>query len=187
MGGLLPSVYGCTDFWQPLPDACQLLAERLSAGGCVTAGFVGKPLAGHPALDLNTGFAHWQCHKWELAASKPAKVAPWLADARTPWFVWVHLTEPHGPYDPPEPTRGRRSGAGESSLRGLPRLPRHDLYERRTTTPGDLDYVRAGYDGEILHVHQALGGFFAGNAAAPRNSYVVVTADHGERLLDHRR
>ncbi len=187
MTGLLPSVHGCTDFQQPLPDACRPLAERLSAGGYLTAGFVGNPMAGDPMLGLNKGFAHWQYDKWELAADKLAKVGSWLAEARTPWFVWVHLTEPHDPYEPPEATRGRWSGAFESSLRGLQRLRCDDLYECRTLTPEDLNYARARYDEEILYVDGALRGFFARSAASLRDTYVVVTADHGEQFLEHGR
>jgi arylsulfatase A-like enzyme len=187
MTGLLPSVHGCTDFQQPLPQACRPLAERLSARGYGTAGFVGNPMAGDPALGFNRGFAHWQYDKWEAAGDKLAKVASWLADAAPPWFVWVHLADPHDPYEPPESTRGRWSGAYESSLRGLRRLRCDDLYECRTVTPDDLDYVQARYDEEILYVDESLRGFFAESAAALRDSYVVITADHGEQFLEHGR
>ena len=55
-----------------------------------------------------------------------------------PFFAWVHLFDPHAPYDPPEPYRGqygqrpvgslsRRSGA-----RGQPRGPVARLARRKT-------------------------------------------------------
>src|SRR5437867_6142270 len=42
------------------------------------------------------------------ASEVVGKVIDWLdEDATQPFFAWVHLYEPHAPYDPPEPVRAR--------------------------------------------------------------------------------
>jgi arylsulfatase A-like enzyme/Tfp pilus assembly protein PilF len=34
----------------------------------------------------------------------------WLKSARRPFFLWLHLYDPHSPYDPPEPYRSQYQG-----------------------------------------------------------------------------
>ena len=54
-------------------------------------------------------------------------------------------------------------------------------------TETDWEFIRAAYDEEIRFVDEQLGRFRAGLAA--RNlldtSLIILTADHGEELLDH--
>ena len=76
-------------------------------------------------------------------------------DDTTPFFMWVHLYDPHSPYDPPEPFRSRyadRPYVGEIAWT--------DSLVGRLTSWLD-DSVRSD------------------------ETYVVVAADHGESLGEH--
>jgi arylsulfatase len=111
---------------------------------------------------------------------------------RGPFFLWVHLIDPHGPYQAPrEPDRfvgdphyapERRELAIGASNWVWGEIPAYQALPGAT----DAALYLARYDGEIRYVDDALGGFLAGLRARSLydDSFVVVTADHGETLLD---
>ena len=108
-----------------LPRETRTAATLLKSAGYATAAFVGAfPV--HSRFGLNTGFDVYDDRFGETHAptefvmpERPASaVVPlarqWIAatnaERRTPndkasgpWFVWVHLFDPHAPYRPPPP------------------------------------------------------------------------------------
>ena len=72
-----------------------------------------------------------------------------------PWFVWVHLYDPHEPYAPPEPYRSRYSSAP---------------YQ------GEIAYADAA-------LGSFLAGLRGSNQL--QNTLVVIASDHGESLGEH--
>jgi arylsulfatase A-like enzyme/Flp pilus assembly protein TadD len=80
-------------------------------------------------------------------------VAP--ADQSRPWFAWVHLYDPHEPYDPPEPFHTRYAS---------------DPYS------GEIAFADAQLGAALDRL--ARQGFLT-------HTLVVVAADHGESLGDH--
>jgi arylsulfatase A-like enzyme/Tfp pilus assembly protein PilF len=100
-----------------LPDGARTVATMLKAAGYETAAFVAAfPL--HSRFGLNRGFDVYDDHFGEshmpeefAMPERPASsVAPlarsWIAargsssDGQRPWFVWLHLFDPHAPYVP---------------------------------------------------------------------------------------
>lgn len=83
----------------------------------------------------------------------------WLAQASTqPFFAWVHLYDPHAPYEPPEEYLARARGSA---------------------TPQ--------YDGEVAFADAQVGRLveWLRTSGHLSNTIVVVTGDHGEGLGDH--
>ncbi|MFZ2052953.1 MAG: sulfatase-like hydrolase/transferase [Candidatus Aminicenantales bacterium] len=80
-------------------------------------------------------------------------------NSREKFFAWIHLYDPHTPYDPPEPYKARYKG-GPYSL----------------------------YDGEIAYVDELIGGFldFLEAQNLTGRTLIVLTADHGESLGEHK-
>jgi choline-sulfatase len=76
-----------------------------------------------------------------------------------PFFAWVHLYDPHTPYEPPEPFHSKYEGRG---LRGL-------------------------YDGEIAFTDQQVGRCLSWlrTQGIEDRTVVVVMGDHGEALGSH--
>ena len=90
-----------------------------------------------------------------LAWMRQDAAASGTASAARPWFVWVHLYEPHFPYNPPEPFASRYRGApyfGEVAATDAALAP---LLQPALDGPADGDTL------------------------------VVLTADHGESLGEH--
>jgi arylsulfatase A-like enzyme len=116
-----------------------------------------------------------------------------------PFFLYLHYMDPHGAYDPPAEHRVFAAGPPEP-IPAAGDLPPHPFQELRvadynapaeTRLPdGTIDAarVRALYDGEIRFADAEIGRLLAALEAAGRlaNTLVIVTADHGESLGEHR-
>ena len=87
------------------------------------------------------------------------------ADRQPPFFLWVHLYDPHSPYEPP---------AEERALFAVP-------------DGTELDRQVAGYDGGVHFADEQIGALVDALARADRleHTLVIVTGDHGEGLLEH--
>lgn len=102
---LLPRRHGARDNGQVLPPGPATLAEALRGAGWSTAAFVsGFPL--RALFGLDRGFDHYDDAlpagtrgrlERDADATTDAALA-WIAEARAPWFVWVHYWDPHDPY-----------------------------------------------------------------------------------------
>jgi arylsulfatase A-like enzyme/tetratricopeptide (TPR) repeat protein len=154
-----------------LADAQTTLAERLSEAGYRTGAFIGAfVLDGR--WGLKQGFEHYDDNfdlkpgeqldlvNVQRTGDKVVDAAlEWLrkADDR-PFFAWVHLYDPHTPYEPPEPWRSRLN----DSLSHL-------------------------YDGEIAFADSQVGRLvdWLASQGLDKKTIVVVVGDHGEGLGSH--
>lgn len=167
--GLIPPHHGVRDnggFF--LEEAKTTLAERLKAAGYATGAFVGAWVL-ESKWGLAQGFDTYS-DKFDLSKFKIVSLGTvqkngdevvdgalaWLEGAQKgKFFAWVHLYDPHTPYDPPEPYRSR--------------YPR-DLYI------GEIAYTD--------HVVGRLLDWLREKGLLER-TLVILTADHGESLGDH--
>jgi arylsulfatase A-like enzyme/Flp pilus assembly protein TadD len=176
--GLTPAAHGVHDNSNFIvPGEFLTLAEFLKGSGYATGAFVGAfPLdsrfgltRGFDTYDDNYGT---QEPAAEVFVERPAglvidQALAWLEAQPGPWFVWVHLFDPHQPYRPPEPflsrfTNDRYSGevayVDHSLGRLFARLKAKGL-DTRTCT------ILTGDHGESLGEHgESTHGYFAYNA-----------------------
>lgn len=116
--GLLPSVHGVTDFGVPLSPQHATWAGLLKKKGYQTAAFIGAVILDSSTLapGLDRGFDFYdnfpakteskeRFGRVERRGMEVVQHAEgWLAKHRTgPRFVWVHLFDPHDPYEAPPP------------------------------------------------------------------------------------
>ena len=115
--GLLPPHHGVRNNGSyRLAAGPSTLGERLQASGYRTGAFVGAFVLdtrfglnrGFDEYDdrYSTGVASVNFHFTERPADQVLRVATdWILDpraaARRPWFAWVHLFDPHAPYQSP--------------------------------------------------------------------------------------
>ncbi len=156
-----------------LSDAQTTLAEVLTGRGYSSGAFIGAfVLDGR--WGLKQGFSHYDDY-FDLAKYKridlgyvqrPGNVVTdaalaWLDGQKDkPFFAWVHLYDPHTPYDPPEPFLSEYKDRGPVGL----------------------------YDGEIAFADAQVGRLLDWLAAQglDKKTLVVVIGDHGEGLGQHR-
>jgi choline-sulfatase len=116
--GLLPSSHGVSDFGIPLAASHFTLAETLKKKGYRTAAFIGAVILDSKALapGFDRGFEFYDNFpatsdsksRWGRLERRGMEVVQhaetWLtAHPAGPHFVWVHLYDPHDPYEPPSP------------------------------------------------------------------------------------
>jgi arylsulfatase A-like enzyme/Tfp pilus assembly protein PilF len=184
--GLMPPQHGVRENGvDSLSDAHKTIATALKTVGYQTAAFVGAFVLDR-RFGLSQGFDTYDDRiprdpsaTDRLEAERPASAVvtsalAWLDRsippphpaqpvATSPWFMWIHLYDPHAPYDPP---------------REFIRIPNPESRIPTTTDryDGELRYA----DAEIQRVfdwlrqHQLLD-----------QTLIVVAGDHGEGLGDH--
>ena len=168
--GLLPSVHGVTDFAIPLAPIHPTWAELLKKRGYHTAAFIGAVILDSRTLapGLGRGFDFYDNFpkhpktksRWGRVERRGMYVVQhaetWLAAHRTgPHFVWVHLYDPHDPYEPPPP---------------YSQLYKDHLYD------GEIAYADSALTNFVNYLKQR--GWY-------ENSLIIVVGDHGEGLGEH--
>ncbi len=166
--GTYPRTHGVRDFTSgPLSDSVVSLTTILRQRGYRTAAFVSSA-----ALDsvwgLDRSFEVYddrfgQPNPRGAAGGSPerraqetvSKALQWLAAVEGPFFLWVHLFDPHHAYDPPEPFRSRYA---------------HDLYA------GEVAYADS-HAGRLIEALKQRGEY--------RDSLIIAVSDHGESLGEH--
>jgi arylsulfatase A-like enzyme/Flp pilus assembly protein TadD len=168
--GLLPSVHGVTDFGVPLSPEHVTAAELLKRRGYQTAAFIGAVILDSNTLapGLDRGFDFYDNfpaktetkQRWGRVERRGMEVVAhaesWFEKHHTgPHFVWVHLYDPHDPYEPPAPFSEKY---------------KDHLYD------GEIAYADSAVARWIA---------FLKKAGVYDNAIIVVTGDHGEGLGEH--
>lgn len=115
-----------------------------------------------------------------------ARALAWAEQNREkPFFLWVHLFEPHSPYEP-----HGLPGFEDNGSPGAPALDHRRILEREpgyAYTEEERARLRRLYAEEVAYVDQQIGAFLEGVGALEldRPLAVLLTADHGEMLGEH--
>jgi arylsulfatase A-like enzyme/Flp pilus assembly protein TadD len=170
MTGLLPSSHGVNDFGVPLATIYPTLAELLAKGGYRTAAFIGAVILDSKNLapGLDRGFEFYDnfpelpttTSRWGRLERRGMEVEQraesWLnTHPAGAHFVWVHLYDPHDPYEPPPPYS--------------------EVYKDRLYD-GEIAYADSAL-GHFLAYLKKLGWY--------EGAMIVVVGDHGEGLGEH--
>lgn len=163
-----------------LPERAVTLAERLSDAGYATAAVVGAFVL-HSDFGLAQGFDVYSDAPrlaLEIDHVEDQRTAGEVVDAAlelfeqgalpSPWFLWVHLFDPHAPLTPAEPFLSQ-------ALANAP--PGATALERQ----------RRLYQAEVAYADHELGRLLDQLAARRpgEEPLVMVVSDHGEALGDH--
>jgi choline-sulfatase len=170
MTGLLPSHHGVTDFAVPLSAEHATMSVLLRNAGYRTAAFIGAAILDSNKLapGLDHGFDYYDNFP-RVPRGKSrfgrlerrgmdvvGRAERWLeAHPKGPHFVWIHLYDPHDPYEPPAPYSG---------------MYRDHLYD------GEIAYADHAL-GQFLSYLDRRGWY--------RPALIVAVGDHGEGLGEH--
>jgi choline-sulfatase len=159
MTGLNPTAHKVRDTGNfVLSPSHTTLAQILRESGWDTAAFVGASV-----LKKRFGFHHgFATYDDEMpgperrAVEVTDRAIRWLeSQSGKPFFVWVHLFDPHSPYDPPSPFRER--------------------YKDRFYD-GEIAYTDQQL-GRFLDAVQ--------KKSSPERTLIAILADHGESFSEH--
>ena len=175
-----------------LADEWLTLAEVLLEAGVATSGFSANPLI---AANRNfaQGFQHFRSYPWRRSRTFLSHLQADLeehADER--FFLYVHWTDPHAPYEPHPDARRRfvgetPEGYEDQVSRELVRRYFDGETELGRRMAEVVEHEYALYRGEVATVDTSLGILLGALAAhgVLDNTIVAVTSDHGEEFLDH--
>ena len=168
--GLLPSHHGVTDFALPLGRDKTTVAAHFHAAGYHTGAFIGAVILDSTSLapGFDQGFDYYFNFPMDAThiesrygrverrgADVVARAEQWIAATKGPRFAWVHLYDPHDPYDPPAPYAAKFKDR---------------LYD------GEIAYADHVLGQFISFLKQR--GLY-------ENAVIVVVGDHGEGLGEH--
>lgn len=204
---LYASKHGVTLFWRPgmplINKDIETMAEDFQTHGYYTAAFVDNALAG---FDLTgAGFDEYHpdyakavnitqrlglgANAVYIAPTTVQEVLPWLDQHQSQtFFLYVHLWEPHSPYNPPPEDDIFKTDAypylhdtgydiAHAPLLRLAMLGDQNAIERLDQLYDGKIHFADRYLGKILDKLHALG--------IDKDSYIILTSDHGELMFTH--
>ncbi len=173
MTGLYPTYHGVRiNGDTALSEKHETMAELLRGRGYDCGAFIGAfVLDGR--WGLKQGFAQYDddfdLNKYKQLdlglVQRPSRevvdaTIAWLSPRKEkPFFAWLHLYDPHIPYDPPEPYRSEYGNRGPAGM----------------------------YDGEIASMDAQIGRFcdWLDENGLAGNTILILVGDHGEGLGEH--
>lgn len=196
--GLDPTAHGVREFEDVLPAKADTLAERMQRQGYHTAALAVNSIF-EADRGLEQGFDHYFGQGDVGGPQLLQELQSWHAARPTdkPFFLYLHLFEPHCPYDPPETYAGVFEPRPEALRSG--RSYTRDQWDRlfgcfQLPAPGrpgepvlEIDPYLSAYDAE-LHYADHLTGLILQSFASRGlldDSLVLVLGDHGEEFLEH--
>ncbi|RMD81280.1 MAG: hypothetical protein D6815_12185 [Candidatus Dadabacteria bacterium] len=198
--GLQPAEHGVVADVNALPRSAPTLATILSRHGYQTFAAVSHVYLGHRwgfdrGFDVFDETAAADSPHRPVAARIVNKALAWLEQRRTdrPFFMWLHIFDPHWDYSPPPPYDRMFDPDYRGSMRGdyeslKPYIKEVAHYETPPPlAPRDLQHVVALYDGEIAYVDAQLGRLFERleQPDLATRTVIVLVADHGEEFMEH--
>jgi len=184
--GRLVSGDGWHEFRALSPEV-QTVAEAFRARGYATAAIVTNLLL-TPKFGLDQGFDEW-LHQGEATAGAVVDaVLAWFASRPAgPYFTFVHLFDPHMPYNAPGESAGRFTSA-DSGGGQLPVDKPGKIRKRlKRLSPLEKRFIVHAYDEEVAYVDGELGRMFDALAEMGEleRTWVIFTSDHGEEFFEH--
>ena len=167
---------------QELPDGLTTVAEIFQSAGYATAGFVSTYILDE-RYGLNRGFQTYDGvgdEKERPATKTLGKATRWLRTCGDrPYFLFVHLYDPHTPYYAPKSFR-KLFKAPKSSM------PSEKAFLKKPAdfTPGVVRKVIAAYSAEIAYADWAVGRLMEklDRLELAETTLVILLSDHGESL-----
>lgn len=189
--------------------ATETIASTMSRAGYATAGFHSNPFMSR-AYGFDDGFdvfdddLHLGQHKlialaqraldklrnrhYARASEINERSLNWIddLDSDTPFFLWNHYMDTHGPYESP--------GEYETAYRDTPvsNSAAQELYQRAIKNPDSITEEERNclidlYDGEIRYLDEKIGDFLDAlqDRSLLEQSLVIFTSDHGDAFGEH--
>ncbi len=193
--GVYPRQNGQVDFWNPLPDEVDTLAETLAARGfrtvAITDGIMVSQTHG-----MSQGFAWFDERRAGLDATLERARQALAADDGRPLFLFVQTYTTHAPFEVRPSTRahlGARLDPGASLEAFMARIQSVANTQRIVPdVPGTeeaLDGVRTLYEATVVDLDRGFGAFVEAceSATILERGWLLLTSDHGEALGEHDR
>ncbi len=185
--GLYPHNHGARSRNHVLAEDVAYLPQVLREHGYLAVGISTNGNAGME-YGFERGFEHYTQLREDtkrpgvhVPASRAVDLALEQIDGLAPnesFFAYVHVTDPHAPYFPPE--RFRQQFAPDAPAEPLGR-------NLGKPSPEELPHLSNLYDGEVAFVDEQFGRLLKelDSRGHLERTLVVLVSDHGEEFNDH--
>jgi arylsulfatase A-like enzyme len=216
LSSLYPSTHGIVDFTHRLPATATTLAEAFRSGGYATFATSAIPFTGqltnlHQGVEVlheSRSFALIDGeYRMKSARDYVGRALDFIEQHReVPFFVVLHVADPHAPYQPFEPydrlwtDEGEARWFREAEQLVLPHIPASVGARRRVVAataaelalsgvdvPRFVRHEKAWYDGSIRGMDAEIGRLLDRLEHLGLSDRVAVAfvSDHGEEFLEH--
>jgi arylsulfatase A-like enzyme len=210
---LVPTSHGVLEVMDRLPQSAETLAEVYRQAGYATFGMTSIYYLSS-AFNFHQGFE--ELHEIDSLTHQPTsksareyvdRLIPWLERHQEgPFFVVLHVFDPHEPYKPYAPydtmwadaTKEQAQyddffkimGKVEDPVRRMLGWPTRQEIEAAGVDPdGYIQFFRDWYDGSIRGMDAEIGRLmtYVRNSPLADSTLVAFGSDHGEEFLEHDR
>jgi arylsulfatase A-like enzyme len=196
--GLYPHNHGVKNYGTRLDEKIPTIASVLAARGYRTKAIVNHHVLG-PAFGLMHGFAAAEyVSEWsdddaderrlvDRGDVITQKAIDWIAQAESPFFLFVHFYDVHSDYAARPEYRAMFAGDYAGPVDGTNAQLVWIRANNVSLAAADRDYLVALYDAEIRQLDDQLARLFRflDERGLAGRTLLVVTSDHGEEFLEH--
>jgi len=196
--GLLPSTHGAGRTYfddqgrqqaAGMHPEIRTVMQRLQEAGYATHG-IGNAIYVNAGWGFDRGL---DSYDWRGASDSDVRTADVTADLALDWidqhrdepfFLFVHMFDPHRHFDAPEPFRGIFTDAFVDTYGDTLATRESRLMAEENV---DWPFIVAAYDEEIAFVDEHVGRLLRGlrQRELIDDGLVIMTADHGEGMYEH--
>jgi len=202
MGTILTGVYGyehrALAHDKRLLPSIPLITERMRKAGVDTQGVFSNHFFNNRKFGFQRGWnfrAHINSYTACMGGDPVVeKVRQWAEkwEPKKPYFVYIHVMDPHAPYSPPPAYELEYLGLRITKGRFLPSQTAAFLRKVRRgdeapPSPTELKILKGLYAADVAHSDTILGkalDVLAEHDILDR-SLLIVTSDHGEEFMEH--
>ena len=210
---LYPTSHTVKNVPDRLPSSATTIAEIFREAGYATLSFSSVTFTGQ-STNLHQGFevvheagSRMAAKPWKSAREYVDRLVPWLEAHRdVPFFVFLHVFDPHSPFEPRPPydTMWANPAKREKHLEQLAKVREHipdpsmrnrgmasreELAAAEVNEDEFISYYRDWYDGSIRGMDAELGRVLEqlDELELADRTLVAFVGDHGEEFLEHGR
>jgi arylsulfatase len=189
--GLPPDYHGVVSaFFNTLGQEIKTLPELLREKGYYTAAVSANPYFGSSYF-YDQGFEDFtELFRQSGAVDANAFLEPFsrLAGRKNhkPFFIYLHIREPHHPYKMPPPFFGRYQQKYKKYSEKF-KIEADSIYKGQTRNPEDFRFLSNIYDENLSYADHIVGKIIKSLEEKKQleNTIIIITADHGEALGEH--
>ncbi len=212
MTSLYPSSHRVKDFADRLSPAATTLAEVYRQAGYATVAyssvlFTGKFTNLHQGFEELNESSSVQDERYPAETARPFvdRAADWIErHQQTPFFMFLHVFDPHDPFEPRPPYGTLWADAGkkeeherqrekvskviEDPLMKAFHMPNRAELERAGIDPQEyVGYDRDWYDGSIRGMDAEIGRLIGRlrQMGLEEKTQIAFVSDHGEEFIEH--
>lgn len=157
------------------------IAEKLGQEGYKTIGIGNAPFF-HSEYDMDRGFDYFNSSNINSREQVDLAIRK-IEQTDKPFYLWIHIFDPHQPYTPPEETKDIFAGNQSSNI-SADQIGRE--FASYNLSGDDIDYIKSRYDEEIRFTDNSVGKLIDEMKEKEifDNSLIFISSDHGEDFTE---